>query len=378
MKTLAQVEPRIIVNAANTVGDASNLFIISQPGSYYLTTNITGAAGKNGIRIAASGVTLDLMGFEMAGVASSLAGMSVSGSRTNLAIRNGTVRSWGGDGVDAINANNGQYQDLRLSANGQNGLSCGPNSTVVNCAAQGNGSNGFNVAGDSSTVSGCTAQSNAGNGISTALGSTVSGCTAVANTLNGISVGSSCTVTSCTAYINQQHGIKVGDGCTVKDCTSRSNTQDGIFTAFDCTVSSCTTRRNDHNGISADAGNTVSECTAGFNGSYGIQVTTDCLVRHNDCRQNGRLVSNGAGISADGAQNRIDDNNMTANGVGIYCNPGNIVIRNTARANTLFNYSIVAGNAVGVIVAAPASGGIFGSTGGSGVGSTDPWANFSY
>jgi hypothetical protein len=90
------------------------------------------------------------------------------------------------------------------------------------------------------------------------------------------------------------------------------------------------------------------------------------------------LVSNGAGISADGAQNRIDDNNMTGNGVGIYCNPGNIITRNTAKANTLFNYSIGAGNAVGVIVAAPASGGIFGSTGGSGVGSTDPWANFSY
>ena len=36
------------------------------------------------------------------------------------------------------------------------------------------------------------------------------------------------------------------------------------------------------------------------------------------------------------------------------------------------------GNNVGVIVIPPASIAISGSTGGAGVGSTDPWANFSY
>ena len=40
MKTLSQIEPRIIINAAGTPGDSSNLFNITQPGSYYLTTNI--------------------------------------------------------------------------------------------------------------------------------------------------------------------------------------------------------------------------------------------------------------------------------------------------------------------------------------------------
>lgn len=51
MRTLDQVEPRIIVNTANTPGDASNQFIITAPGSYYLTGNITGEAGKHGIGI---------------------------------------------------------------------------------------------------------------------------------------------------------------------------------------------------------------------------------------------------------------------------------------------------------------------------------------
>ena len=62
MKTLDQVEARTIINAANTPGDANNTFIISQAGSYYLTGNITGESGKNGISIQAEDVTLDLNG----------------------------------------------------------------------------------------------------------------------------------------------------------------------------------------------------------------------------------------------------------------------------------------------------------------------------
>jgi hypothetical protein len=58
MKTLDQVEARTIVNTANTPGDVDNTFIISQPGSYYLSGNITGEAGKNGISIQADDVTL--------------------------------------------------------------------------------------------------------------------------------------------------------------------------------------------------------------------------------------------------------------------------------------------------------------------------------
>src|SRR5437762_13979859 len=72
MKTLTEVEPRIAINATNTPGDSDSLFKITQPGSYYLTGNITGVAGKHGIEIAASGVTLDLNGFDLLGAPSSL------------------------------------------------------------------------------------------------------------------------------------------------------------------------------------------------------------------------------------------------------------------------------------------------------------------
>ena len=67
MKTLTEVEPRIAINAVNTPGDAFSTFKITQPGSYYLTGNVTGAAGTSGIRVASGQVTLDLNGFTLEG-----------------------------------------------------------------------------------------------------------------------------------------------------------------------------------------------------------------------------------------------------------------------------------------------------------------------
>src|SRR5947209_6383814 len=55
MKTLAQIEPRTPISALP--------FSISAPGSYYLTTNLTGIT--NGISITADNVTLDLGGFSI-------------------------------------------------------------------------------------------------------------------------------------------------------------------------------------------------------------------------------------------------------------------------------------------------------------------------
>ena len=60
MKTLTEVEPRTPVNAANTPGDATAVFRITQHGSYYLTGNIMGEAGKSGVVIDSDDVTLDL------------------------------------------------------------------------------------------------------------------------------------------------------------------------------------------------------------------------------------------------------------------------------------------------------------------------------
>lgn len=105
-KTLTEVEPRIAINGVNTPGDndsTPSLYKITQPGSYYLTGNVTGVINKSGIEIAASNVTLDLNGFELVGVTGTASVHGIYATPTGLAnvsVRNGSVRNRGGYGVN--------------------------------------------------------------------------------------------------------------------------------------------------------------------------------------------------------------------------------------------------------------------------------------
>jgi len=50
------------VDPGTTPGNQNAVRVITQPGSYYLTGNITVPAGKSGVVFAARNVTLDLNG----------------------------------------------------------------------------------------------------------------------------------------------------------------------------------------------------------------------------------------------------------------------------------------------------------------------------
>src|SRR5688572_5584692 len=70
-KTLDQVEPRIPVNTL--ASNASAAHVISQRGSYYLTTNLLVTSARGGISIPTSDVSLDLNGFTILGVSNQTA-----------------------------------------------------------------------------------------------------------------------------------------------------------------------------------------------------------------------------------------------------------------------------------------------------------------
>ena len=87
MKSLDQIEARTPISSAP--------FIITQPGSYYLTTNVTVSSG-DAITITANNVSLDLNGFTIAStapVANIDKAILLSGSGINIAIRNGHISS---------------------------------------------------------------------------------------------------------------------------------------------------------------------------------------------------------------------------------------------------------------------------------------------
>ncbi len=316
-KTLGEVEPRLAVNSANTPGDVTSLFKITKPGSYYLTGNITGVAGKHGIAIVSSGVTLDLNGFDLVGTPGmgSFDGITVSvDNLVNITVVNGSVRNWGDEGVDLFSffAADCRVEGVVSSGNSGSGISTGASSTVARCSSSLNG----------------------GQGIAIGTGSVVTGCAVSNNTAGGISASSGSRVVGCSAQQNFGNGITAGNGCTVLDSNARSNTFDGIL------------------------------------------CTNNCLVIQCDCSFNG-TGGDGAGIHANGSDNRIERNMCTSADRGIDVDAaGNLVIKNSCSGNTL-NWDVAAGNVI-LVVNATAAGAFSGNAGGAAPGSTDPNANFTY
>src|SRR3982751_1277276 len=90
MKTLDQMEPRIDIN--KLIGDGTTVAIINAPGSYFLSANLAGAAGKDIIRVTGTGrVTIDLRGFALTGPAIDRTAIVVPATNESIVIR--TARS---------------------------------------------------------------------------------------------------------------------------------------------------------------------------------------------------------------------------------------------------------------------------------------------
>lgn len=390
-KTLTQVEPRTPISAATTPGDTDSLFRITVSGSYYLTGNIAGVAGKSGIEIGVPDVTIDLNGFRLSGLSTSLSGIRATATLVGISIRNGSIIGWGGDGVDALTCNNAAVSGVASSSNIGNGISLGRDARVRDCTAFSNGLIGFRLDGGS-VVQSCVAQQNGEQGFvinpETGSGnSTVSDCVARANGEAGFEIHGNVAISHCVAAENIAEGITIGSSGTVIACVAFDNGATGIDTAFALTpsvtggqlvISQCASRSNGGNGIHIRTGNAiVTDCTVNFNTLNGIHAGGSTIVRGNVLVSNGN-GGDGAGIFIVGSNCRIENNNVTSNDRGVDVDTSGCIIFGNTCSDNAINYDIDANNKVGVIISAPNSAVISGSTGGAGLGSTDPWANFSY
>lgn len=372
-KPLAEVEPRIAINATNTPGDADSVFKITQPGSYYLTSNFTGEAGKNGIEIAASGVTLDLNGFTLTGVPGASSGII---GVDDVRVKNGTVTDWTNFGI-AVNTRS-HVADVIVKNCQNRGISAGVNSIVDSCIASECGVAGID-GGPNSIVRNCTASDNVQDGIAAASLALVEHCNLFRNGGNGIAVSSSARVEHCASSFNSGAGISMGGDCSAVSCTSSYNTGAGITAGDQARIRDCEAHRNTAEGIRTTDGAYITNCLASVNLGAGISVGSGCKVESNHCRFSGAGPTPQAGILVRSGSNRsiLLDNNCLNNDWGIkiegtFC----LVTGNTCGVNTTTNFEIAASNRVATILTVPTSGAISGNTGGTAI--TDPQANFAY
>lgn len=249
------VDGVIEINQASVKVAGGFPFVISQSGSYRLTSNLDvtvagmqkgGTAPENttAIQVTADDVTIDLNGFTIKGptVCSGTPVTSCSPSGTGkgidggaligLAVINGTVRGMGNTAISSLGAS--LVEKVSAESNGADGIA-GAN-MVVNCNATSNGGTGIR----GNTLINCTAFFNGDKGIAAY---TVSGSSVISNRAGGIDA---ITAANCTATSNGYTGIAAN---TVSASTALNNCLSG------CGAS-------DH-GINAD---TATGCTANGNG----------------------------------------------------------------------------------------------------------------
>ena len=396
MKPLTDIEPRTAVQSLP--GDSGSQYVISQPGSYYLTGPINGVSAKNGIAINAPNVTLDLCGFALLGVVGSLAGIASVNPNGNLIVANGSVRGWGGTGVDLGGNFNSLVYGIVSSNNGGAGISLGDACAIRDCVSRDNSGDGI-VAGFNCSVNHCSAVGSVnGYGIATQNDCEIGDCSANFNKLAGIGTGVNCVIARCTAAQNVGSGIVAFDGCRVVDCSASQNGVAGILLSNNgsvrgcvavanqgsgvstasgtgigcghgCSVSECNATNNTGNGLSADYGSSINACVAlgntraGIvcysgsvvsgnsaynNGGDGIRAGGLCLIERNAASTNGGGIPGSAGIHALGSGNRVIGNHCQINtGTGILSDGTDTTVGNSCSGNNTANYNPASGSSFG-------------------------------
>jgi hypothetical protein len=288
MKSLDQIEARTPISSLP--------FTISSSGSYYLTGNLTGVSGSNGLTIDADNVTVDLGGFEIAGPVSSFAnaGVVVAHARHNATIRNGTVRGWLGNGVTYGGADGSDMhvENLRVVNNGGRGIQLAEFGTVKGCEVRANGNHGVS-GGSSCKVIDCTVigQTGSGDGINLGVDAIVTGCMANSNAGDGIQVAFGASITGCGAATNIGDGFALASNCALRDCTASANGSEG-FTGTGSsqqTLANCAAANNGSHGFDCGTGSVLENCSASSNRGNGFNLLSG--VTMNNCS----AYSNGVG-----------------------------------------------------------------------------------
>lgn len=296
-------EPRIAINATNTPGDATSIYRITQPGSYYLTGNVAGAASKSGIKVAASNVTIDLCGFTLTGGTGSQDGIQGSSGLSNVSVSNGTITGWQSWGIDMDTVAGCRIRDVTCENNLDGGIRVDTRSNVEFCVCSGNDGEGIRIGG-AGVVSHCVCTANTQNGIyivgGTQGGGVVECCACNSNSLAGVRVGSFCIVSDCTCNLNGNVGIGLASNCRVVGNTCNSNLADGV---------QCSAGNNSR----------IEDNNANNNTQRGIFVggTRNFIVR-NTASNNG---AGGAGDFSFSAPNVYGEINNFAAGAALTANP---------------------------------------------------------
>lgn len=398
MKTLTEVEPRTPVEWLD--GDSNSMYVIDQPGSYYLTGTIYANPIKPVcIAVNASGVVLDLNGFAIEGLEGTLArtAIQVNGDdRRSVWIKNGSILNWVegiiGPAADAITCT-----DIHIHCNywGDWGIRLGDAVRVERCTVS---SMAYGICAYQGQFSQCVVYECVARGYEIWQGGVITHCiarwcdeaffadqncvldhcTATECFSKGIVADTMANITHCSVRLTGkeygQIGIQATTGnlishCTVTYCWAGIDVRDGN-TIIDCTV-----RDNGECGIGAGAQNVIMRCDSSANDLWGIWVRDKTLVKDCVACNNGNV---GIDIRCCGQGCRIESNICSGNQYGIHVDDDkathhHLIVKNTCGDNGT-NYDLGSYSSWGPIIDLSSAYGDLSAI----AGAEHPWANFAY
>ena len=323
MKTLVDVEPRVAVQSLPTVGE---MFVISEPGSYYLTGDIAVSYGV-AISVESANVVLDLNGFALLGNESCDSAINLSGF--NNTVRNGTIRGW-----------------PLASIWGANCVGC----VVEDILSEDSGSR---------------------------------------TREDAISLAQNGRVRRVTVRNNPQGpGIRVLGGSVIESCIVDGAWDGFQMLSGGNRMTHCTSRNNNGAGVYSEGLDLIESSVFEFNAFDGIQVLGGAVLRGNVLRNNAAgfyvlgnnnriednlVLYNGEGVVLElgSTGNTVERNQVLCRGGGNgirAVDPGNLIDRNMV-GDCGNDYDIGPGNTVGEIVD---------FTSGGEINACGPWADFRY
>lgn len=376
-KSLQEVEPRTPI--------ASGSFIITQPGSYYLTNNITQstAPGVTGIQVATSNVTIDLNGFTISG---GQTGIELAGTISNITIKNGTIRNTSGSGIFASgspSATKVVVSDVHMDGITDAAVFVGDRAVIDNVhviAAAGSATSSGIRVGATSQVSRSSCQGFRFAGFELAAGSLIEASLAAGGTGtspqgNGFILGTGAQAERCIARSNSGDGFFLEGAAVARDCTATGNTGAGFRIAANARIDGCHADANVNSGIAAIAGtaNQVIERSSISGSSTAIRATgaTRITIRHNAIRGVASNLGAGVTLAVGNDDAVITHNTFAFVGRAVETNAGFGII-----ANNTLNFSGGITNSAG---AAPAASNFIGPllSPAEAATATNPFANIS-
>jgi len=398
MKTLTEVEPRTPVEWLD--GDSNSMYVIDQPGSYYLTGTIYANPMKPVcIAVNASGVVLDLNGFAIEGLEGTLArtASQVNGDdRRSVWIKNGSILN-GGEGIIGPAADAITCTDIHIHCNywGDWGIRLGDAVRVERCTVS---SMAYGICAYQGQFSQCVVYECVARGYEIWQGGVITHCiarwcdeaffadqncvldhcTATECFSKGIIADTMANITHCSVRLTGkeygQIGIQATTGnlishCTVTYCWAGIDVRDGN-TIIDCTV-----RDNGECGIGAGAQNVIMRCDSSCNDLWGIWVRDKTLVKDCVACNNGNV---GIDIRCCGQGCRIESNICSGNQYGIHVDDDkathhHLIVKNTCGDNGT-NYDLGSYSSWGPIIDLSSAYGDLSAI----AGAEHPWANFAY